>query len=154
MFFADPVAAFTNIGQALRPGARLALLVWQARELNEWTVTFHDALTGHAELPPLPATGHPFSLADPDRVREILAAAGFTGIGFDDVRDPISYGPDLAVAIEMVTTLTSSADLLSRLDPAGRDRALGRLRDALAAHDDGESIRFGARAWVVTAQRL
>ena len=30
MFFTDPVAAFTNIGRALRPGARLVQLVWQA----------------------------------------------------------------------------------------------------------------------------
>jgi hypothetical protein len=35
-FFADPVAAFTNIGCALRPGARMALLAWQGPERNEW----------------------------------------------------------------------------------------------------------------------
>ena len=28
MFFDDPVAAFGNIGQALRPGGRLVLMVW------------------------------------------------------------------------------------------------------------------------------
>lgn len=28
MFFTDPVGAFTNLGRALRPGARLVLLVW------------------------------------------------------------------------------------------------------------------------------
>ena len=28
MFFADPVAASTNIGRALRPGGRLVQLVW------------------------------------------------------------------------------------------------------------------------------
>ena len=37
MFFADPVAAFTNIGRALRPGARLVQLVWQAYDRQEWT---------------------------------------------------------------------------------------------------------------------
>src|ERR671919_2783042 len=31
MFFSDPVAAFANIASALRPGRRLALLVWQRR---------------------------------------------------------------------------------------------------------------------------
>ena len=30
MFFADPVAAFGNIGRALRPGGRLVMMVWQA----------------------------------------------------------------------------------------------------------------------------
>jgi SAM-dependent methyltransferase len=29
MFFADPIAAFENIGEALRRGGRLVLLVWQ-----------------------------------------------------------------------------------------------------------------------------
>ena len=38
MFFADPVAAFANIGRALRPAGRLVMMVWQARERNEWDV--------------------------------------------------------------------------------------------------------------------
>ena len=36
MFFTDPVAAFTNIGEALRPAARLVLMVWQDQDRNEW----------------------------------------------------------------------------------------------------------------------
>src|SRR5581483_8598015 len=28
MFFGDPVAAFANIGRALRPGGRLVMMVW------------------------------------------------------------------------------------------------------------------------------
>jgi ubiquinone/menaquinone biosynthesis C-methylase UbiE len=44
MFFADPVAAFANLGRALRPGARLVQLVWQtarsgsARSGTRWPV--------------------------------------------------------------------------------------------------------------------
>ena len=30
MFFADPVAAFANVGRALRPAGRLVMMVWQA----------------------------------------------------------------------------------------------------------------------------
>ena len=37
MFFNDPVAAFTNLGRALRPGARLVQVVWQAYDRQEWT---------------------------------------------------------------------------------------------------------------------
>ena len=32
MFFADPVAAFTNIGLALRPKARLVMMVWREHD--------------------------------------------------------------------------------------------------------------------------
>jgi SAM-dependent methyltransferase len=46
MFFADPVAAFANIGTALRPGGRLVMLVWQARERNEWSTAIRRAIAG------------------------------------------------------------------------------------------------------------
>jgi SAM-dependent methyltransferase len=44
MFFADPVAAFSNVGQALRPAGRLVMMVWQARDRNEWDVAIRQAL--------------------------------------------------------------------------------------------------------------
>ncbi|HEX9337700.1 MAG TPA: class I SAM-dependent methyltransferase, partial [Pseudonocardiaceae bacterium] len=50
MFFDDPVAAFTNIGRALRPGARLVIIVWQARERNEWSTAVRDAIGGSTPL--------------------------------------------------------------------------------------------------------
>lgn len=44
MFFTDSVAAFTNIGHALRPGARLVLMVWQSRYRNEWYTMVREAV--------------------------------------------------------------------------------------------------------------
>ena len=32
MFFDDPVAAFANVGRALRPARRLVMMVWQASD--------------------------------------------------------------------------------------------------------------------------
>ena len=37
MFFAEPVAAFTNIGRALRPAGRLVMMVWQATTATSGT---------------------------------------------------------------------------------------------------------------------
>lgn len=57
MFFADPVAAFTNISRALRPGARLVMLVWQRRDLNEWATAIDEALSEATHRsPPLSRT--------------------------------------------------------------------------------------------------
>ncbi len=47
MFFSDPAAAFANIAAALRPEARLVLLVWQRHEHNEWARAI-DAALGNA----------------------------------------------------------------------------------------------------------
>ncbi len=154
MFFADPVAAFTNIGRALRPGARLVLLVWQDRDRNEWASAIRRSLTAATAAPTPPAGGPgPFSLADPAVTRGILTAAGFTRVGFTDVHEPVFYGQDTATAFDNVLRLREYEDLLAGLDTAAAERARARLRATLAAHDTGGGVYFGSRAWIVTARR-
>lgn len=61
MFFSDPVAAFANIGQALRSDGRLVMMVWQAHDRNEWSVAIAHALAGDGEfLPAAPHGSDPF----------------------------------------------------------------------------------------------
>src|SRR3954454_17380587 len=70
MFFADPVAAFANIGRALRPGGRVAFL--SLRDLASSDLGSVFAVMG-GQVPPRPAAGlGPASLADPDRIRQVL----------------------------------------------------------------------------------
>ena len=149
MFFADPVAAFTNIGRALRPGGRLVMMVWQARERNEWDVAIRRSL-GATEGPAGP---DPFSLVDPSAVTDILWAAGFTGVTFTDVHEAVYYGPDVAAALDWVRGFTCTNQVLERLDSAAAARALKRLQDALAAHLNDDGVWFDSRAWIVTAVR-
>jgi len=152
MFFADPVAAFGNIGHALRPGGRLVLMVWQARERNEWTTAIRQAVAGEMAVPSPPAGG-PFSLADQAAAGGILRAAGFTGISFTDVHEPVYYGPDATVALDVVSGLRSTKDLLAGMDTAQSGGALDRLRAVLAAHQTGEGVFFDARTWIIAARR-
>src|SRR5215470_1359097 len=154
MFFADPVAAFGNIGHALTDGGRLVLMVWQARERNEWTTDIREALAGDNPVPPPPTDGpHPFTLADPAVAEGILTAAGFAEISFTDVREPVYYGPDPEVAFDVVRGLRSTRDLLAGLDAGEADRALDRLRASLAAHQAADGVFFDARSWIIAARR-
>ncbi len=149
MFFDDPVAAFTNVGRALRQAGRLVMMVWQAHERNEWEVAIRQSLAG----PGGSAGPDPFSLADPPAVTGILEAAGFADVTFTDVHEPVYYGPDVAAALDWVRGFACTSDILSRLDPAAAARALGRLRETLAAHMSGDGIWFDSHAWTVTARR-
>jgi SAM-dependent methyltransferase len=152
MFFDDPVAAFTNIGRALRPGARLVLLVWQDRDHNEWSTAIRAALGGPVPAPPL--TGpNPFSLADPVVAEGILAAAGFVDFATVDVREPVFYGRNSEIAYDFALGFPSTRDLLTGLDAPTTASALERLRATLAAHDTGDGVSFDSRAWVITARR-
>ena len=82
MFFDEPVTAFSNIGAQLVPDGRLCFACWQPLDRNPWFPGV--ALAPFVAPPPPPAEGKsaggPFAFGDPDRVVEILSAAGFREI--------------------------------------------------------------------------
>lgn len=149
MFFGDHVAAFTNIGRALRPGGRLVLMVWQSIERNEWAQVVREALTPANETA---LSLSAFSLADPVEVERILTKAGFSDVAFADVHEPVHYGRDTDAAYDFIRELRSTNDLLASLDADTAERALERLRATVAEHDTGAGVLFDSRAWIVTAR--
>ena len=153
MFFDDPVAAFANIAVALRPAGRLVMMVWQEHEHNEWSMAIERALGREGSPVPAPEAREPFSLADQDTVEAILGAAGFGEATFTDIHQPIYYGPDVAAALEWVGGFSSTRELLMRLGAADAERALERLREALAAHASERGVWFDSRAWIIEARR-
>lgn len=93
MFFAEPAAAFTNISAALKPGARLALIVWRPISENAYFAEMGRIYTPFAAVPPAPADAPgPFGLADPGRTRRILTEAGFVEIGIEPFDAPMWEG--------------------------------------------------------------
>jgi SAM-dependent methyltransferase len=154
MFFGDPVAAFANIRRALRPAGRLVMMVWQSQERNEWDVVIRRSLEGPAGPVSAASTGpDPFSLGDPPAVERILGAAGFVGVTFADVHEPVHYGADVTAALDWVRGFTCTNETLKRLDSAAASRALGRLREALSAQQSDDGVWFDSRAWIITARR-
>jgi SAM-dependent methyltransferase len=82
MFFSDPVAAFTNIRRALKPGGRLSFVCWQSPLQNEWALVPAMAamsVTGPVDPPP-PGSPGPFAFADEDYLRSVVEGAGWRNI--------------------------------------------------------------------------
>src|SRR6185503_9127637 len=81
MFFANPVPALRNVREALKPGARVALVVWRRRIDNAWIHRAQEIVEAIVERPeeydePTCGPG-PFSMADADTTSEIMLHAGF-----------------------------------------------------------------------------
>lgn len=152
MFFADPAAAFANIATALRPEARLVLLVWQRSEDNEWAQAIDGAL-GDAAQPSSPGAD-PFSLGDAEATARLLEHAGFGGVRFEDVHEPVFYGHDIDDAVETVRGFQGTSAALATLNDDETHRAVERLREALSAHYRAEhGVVFDSRSWLITARR-
>jgi SAM-dependent methyltransferase len=152
MFFGDPHAAFTNLHRALRPGGRLTLLTWQGISDNEWLTEFRAALAVGRQLPtPPPDVPSPFSLADPERVRSVLGAAGFDDLSFQSLHEPINFGPNLDDAFEFVAELTDW--MRDGLDDVDRQAALDSLRATIASHCGDDGVSYRSATWIIQARR-
>jgi hypothetical protein len=146
MFFADPVAAFTNLRRALTPDGRLVLQVWQGYAANEWLAE----IFGSVGVTPPPADGPgPMGLSDPDRVRTIFAAAGFTEPELTPLRHRMTYARSLPDAEAMASGVV--AGQLGELDEPARASATAALREMLRAHLDDDGVTFESAVWIITA---
>ncbi|WP_152092838.1 class I SAM-dependent methyltransferase [Rhizobium dioscoreae] len=151
MFFADPPVAFANIAQAIRPGGRIAWMVWQSQERNEWSGAIRHALAPGSAIPE--NAGKPFSLGNPTIAKELLSAAGFTSIDFTEVKEPVFYGANVEAALDALAGLYRVKDALMHTNEAP-DQPLQRLRNLLEAHMTCEGVLFDSRAWIITAERV
>jgi SAM-dependent methyltransferase len=151
MFFGDPAAAFANIARALRSGGCLAMFVWREPQRNEWLTQIRGAvaLGRDLPLPPPDAPGHPFSLADPDRVRSLLAPAGFDSIAFDAVDEPMVMGEDAADALDFFGSSNLVQWLLEGVDETGRAEAVDNLRKVFEQAETADGVLLGTSAWLI-----
>lgn len=154
MFFTDPVAAFSNIRLALRPLGRLVMMVWQAREQNEWATEIERAVArGEAAARYTAASSQAFSLGDPRAARDMLQTAGWIDVAFDEVHEPVFYGHDTDGALAFVSQFLSVQAALGSLNEDARERARARLRALLEARRTPDGVCFDSRAWIISARR-
>jgi hypothetical protein len=94
-----------------------------------------------------------FAFADPDRIREILAAAGWQDVEITAEQAPILVGGGGSVddAVEFLRTATMGRTMLAGVDAATADRAIASVRAALAPYADTDGVRLGAASWLVQA---
>ncbi len=156
MFFADPVAAFANIRSATRPAGRLVFACWQPLAANEWLLVPGAALAEHVLPPAGFGSGDGpgmFAFSDPDRPRQILAAAGWRDIQITSEHTSILVGGGGTVedAVEFLRTGSMSRTMLAGADAGTVGRAVASVRAALAPYADADGVRMGAAVWLVQA---
>ncbi|GAA2984084.1 MULTISPECIES: methyltransferase domain-containing protein [Streptomyces] len=155
MFFADPAAAFGNVGRVLRPGGRLAFVCPAGAGLNDWV----EAMASMRAVLPVGdfgRTGSPgmFSLASPDRIRDVLTTAGFVGITLNQVRAYGTWGQGAEDAAEFLLGTGPGRHLTEQADATVRARARRTLTDHLRDHEAADgTVRLLSTSWLVTADR-
>ncbi|MEU7581096.1 methyltransferase domain-containing protein [Streptomyces sp. NPDC041068] len=154
LFFTDPVAGFGNILRALRPGGRAAFICGAYPEDNEWL----QAFAALRDILPVGGFGEPggpgmFSLADVDRTRGVLVAAGFGHVRAARVETYGVWGRDAADAADFLLGSGPGHHLTGQVAPEVEDRARRRLTEHLRPHEADGTLRLRSTALLVTAVR-
>jgi SAM-dependent methyltransferase len=155
MFFADPTAAFSNIGRALKPGGRFVFACWAPLEENRhWLITYDIALR-HLGAPAYSVQEPgPLAFGNPDYVRDILTKAGFAEIAIERAHPTIVCGsPDEEARQALMMGPTARLIEAKKPDEATR-QAIGReIEAAFLAEARSGPIRLPATIFLVSARR-
>jgi ubiquinone/menaquinone biosynthesis C-methylase UbiE len=161
MFFESPVAALKNAYRALRPGGTLQIIVWRRLADNPaWGAAKAVALE---YLPPPADDGEtcgpgPFSWADEETDRAMLAAAGFATVErFDRIDADIRVGATLEEAIDYQILVGPPGELIRKAGAEGQRRLpeiRERLRTLLGEHlrEDG-GVYMPSSSWLIVARK-
>jgi len=158
MFFPDPVAGFRNLCEATRPGGRLVVTVWSHLYATglfgiPYTVATTTLHRLGVEYQGFPADGILFSLGRPEKIREVLNAAGWADIETAVDNRPLYLPPDPLAAAKM----TMAAGPVQVLVEGQPEMVRAEVESALTAdytHRQNESgIGLPAGFIVVAARR-
>ncbi|MGP3972630.1 class I SAM-dependent methyltransferase [Streptomyces sp. 8N114] len=150
MFFADPVAAFTHLRNALVPAGRLAFLGPQPGGPDSAYARATAALSPYLREPS-PAARGMGSLVDPARIRQVLGAAGFADIDVTSAEAPMSFGTDADDAADFLFAMGPTRYNLRDVDPATIAGIRTEVREALREFETTDGVRIPGSVWIVTA---
>ncbi|MGB0631131.1 MAG: class I SAM-dependent methyltransferase [Alphaproteobacteria bacterium] len=155
MFFDDPAAAFARLGPALAPGGRVALGVWRGPSENLWAMAPVAAAKPFLEMPPRPGPEDPgpFSFADPDRVRRVLAGTGWQDVELAPLDFQIPLGRTMEDALAFVMEMGPLSAPLGEVTGENRTRAIDAITRVLEENTGNDGVvRLAGACWIVTAK--
>ncbi len=152
MLMADPAAALAETRRVLRDGGTLAFAVWQTPDRNPWAALPGMTLVQRGHMPP-PEPGAPgiFAMGEAERVRELVAGAGFGEQRIEELTFEWRYAAE-----DLWDTLTRLAGPLARvingLDDEEREATRAAIEESLDQYREGDELVVPAACWGVTAR--
>ena len=155
MFFANPVAAFTNIGTALRPHGRLCLATWQPLAANDWLTIPGAALLRYGTIPESATSGPGmFGQSDTETVRTTLHECGYRNVDLTPMTVTMPLGDTVEDATDYLASSGVGRAVLDTVPAEQRETAIDAVQAVLADHADADGVRLDGAIWIIGAQRL
>lgn len=142
IYFPDQQKALAEMKRALKPGGRIAAIVYSTADNNKFFSLPVSIIRRRANLPaPLPGQPGPFSLGGPGVLEGEFRKAGFTQVRSCTVAAPV----ELTSAAECVRFEKESFgalhQMLSSLDQSGKDSAWSEIEEQLRQFEGPTGFR-------------
>jgi SAM-dependent methyltransferase len=156
MFFPDPHLAFAHMRGWLKPTGRAAFCCWAPPEENPWVLEIEAVVRRYVEPPGhTPHAPGPFGLADVERLKDILAKAGFVEVAIDAWRGQQAIaGPGATPAQAAAFAMTGMhvCQLLGDAPDELKSRVRADLEALFASKHGPGGVLLPSAAWLVTAK--
>ncbi|HTY71808.1 MAG TPA: class I SAM-dependent methyltransferase [Actinomycetes bacterium] len=154
IYFPDQPAAFAGMLRALRPGGRLAGIVYSTPEANGFFSIPVSIIRRRAELPPpLPGQPGPFSLGAHGVASAALERAGFVDVSVQAVSAPLRMVSSAECVRFERASFGALHQMLSRLDERDQEAAWSEITERLGEFDGPDGFVGPCELLVVAGSR-
>ena len=131
MLFPNPAKALGEMHRVVKPGGKVAVMVYSGLEKNPYHEIFQEAVRRMGNIP-WPAPGEPwmFALGAPGVLEGLYSGAGFLNVSVRAAPIPRRF-PSAAAAVGNMKKATAGdiGELMNRLKEADRDRAWAEIEE-------------------------
>ncbi|MEP3276223.1 MAG: class I SAM-dependent methyltransferase [Stappiaceae bacterium] len=157
MFFSNPVAGLRNMRRALKPGGRMAHIVWRNRDDNPWLSMAKDVVLEFLPQPGADAQTcgpGPFSMSNADTVSKMMQVAGYENIELKRVDAPVLVGNDVKDAIAFQLAIGPAGEVFREAGAIAEEKR-NEIEEALAKAINQQKISsdgivMDSSSWVIS----
>ena len=141
IYFPDQQKALAGMKRALKPGGRVAAIVYSTPENNKFFSIPVSIIRRRANLPPpLPGQPGPFSLGAPGVLECELQKAGFCDVRSCTVAAPLELASTAECMRFEKESFGALHQMLSGLDPAGQEAAWQEIEQSLRQFENASGF--------------
>ena len=131
MLFSNPGKALNRMRRVVKPGGKVAVMVYAALERNPYHAIFQETVRRIGNIP-WPAPGEPwmYALGAPGLLEGLNSSVGFINVSVHAAPIPRRF-PSAAAAVGNMKKATAGdiGELMNRLKEADRDRAWAEIEE-------------------------